>query len=477
MLTIEQDTEMEHIEPIASSSNASSSPAPREEVQSANDIPLVEREQNVRIADDQSSPAAKTLSFAPGRTIDVPSANNNASDSSQDMPPSSTATSADETVKDALPTMDPEEVDEALSEASNAFRTELSKDYLVPSFVSLPPDSTYEGRYFRYNLDCLMSELITILEERGNTEDVRKGQQGLFKGTQSSETHAKLKDQIKRFGAILKKFNDDKLISKIFVALFNEAPRCAWWVCSSPDWIGRIESSSLSTRHILDMSRVGSQNWTPPFLPIAAAYRIALDALTEAEDSNNYDIPASATSTHRIAKYLYLTILEAIRLAAGPKPGPSHEASIRQCEKKLKVIYTCLDESVGEGDDFLEVILSQMGNIGPDGQKLSVASIKRSLGGAFGTSHLGKIIGLIPTIMANANSPEAAKKALLESPLVKKMGALGEVDIDKFLGVFQSLGIMGHTTPTPSVSTATSSQSPMGDSATSAPRVRKSMAK
>ena len=430
--------------------------------QVANDDLSTQREERINSEPLEQSPSATVCVASTPQTVSVASSE-----------------SQSEKVKQAIsdiPSTNQEDVDVALAEASTAFRTELSKDYLIPTFVSIPPDASYEGRYFRYNLDCLMSELDTILEDRGEAEDVRKGHQGLFKNTQRRESYDMLRSQITRFGTILKKYNDDKLISKIFVALFDKAPRPAWWLCSSPDWIGVIDANTLSTRHILDMSRVGAQKWLPPFLPIASVYNIARDALAEAEDGNNYDIPTSATSTYRIAKYLYLTVLEAIRLSAGDNPGPAHQASIRQCEKKLRVIYTCLDESVGEGDDFLEMILSQMGNIGPDGQKLSVASIKRSLGGAFGTSHIGKIIGLIPTIMANANSPEAAKKALLESPLVKKMGTLGDVDIDKFLGVFQSMGIMGHASPTPTTEAASSS-APSASAGHTAPKVRKSMAK
>lgn len=351
---------------------------------------------------------------------------------------------------------------DTIEDVKAVFQEAIIENLDIPSFRTDVGNNTH----FRFNLDNCLS----ILKDTHSSYLSYQLQEASRKGGVTAERVKKqgsdiLSSMMERTIKACQRFKDEQLGTIFSQYALVQSPRSAWWSCSSGDWIGEIPVDCFS---FLPLVQNPDPKWKAPYIPVAAVYAEALILRQVAENDNDHLMPETATYAAKIAKHLYLTMLEGMRLCGGA--GEGTKARIKQCEKKLRIVVQTLDESVGEGEDFLEVLLGNIGPVGPDGQKIDMKTLKKALGVTLQTDQLHQLFSIIPSMMQNSNDPEAAREALMKQPLVKEMMKNGGADADKFMSLFQGLGIVN---PLSSAAPLTPGASPQTGSGGPIPSVSK----
>jgi hypothetical protein len=320
-----------------------------------------------------------------------------------------------------------------LEEVKNKFQEEIIASIDIPSFRT----SDAADSHFRYNLDNLLSELVDTHNQYKFSKAKNQGHSLDMEDYNRNKNNDHIQNALDRFITFCKRLKDDKVTPLFYKFCLETSPRIAWWTSSSTDWIAQLPSSSVS------FVVAGQNKNVAPYLPIGFIFSEAIQLREESESNADHLAPDEAIMHSKIAKHFYLTMLEAIRYQRQGTMDAGDKARERQCERKLKVIYTQLEEAVEEGEDFLDVLLSSIpGLSGPDGQAINVKTVRKALGSAMSTGALFDLMKVLPEVMSKSTDEASARENLLKNPTVKELMGEGATEdkIEDLMRFFKSMG-------------------------------------
>jgi hypothetical protein len=306
---------------------------------------------------------------------------------------------------------------EATAEISQVFKDKLLEGYDLPTCNTIDP-ALYVERPIRYQLDNLLSALDKV---HTRYVEVMRPSRIPLDLTRSNDLISK---KLRSFLVVTTKATDETMASIFYKYCMESSPRVAWWAASSVDWIGSLAMDSIS----FSAWATSNGNKTIPALPIGVIYSEAIELRMRAESDPDVLEPEDSTLPSKIAKYLYGVMKESINVHHRDELTPGDEARIKQCNRKLNVLNAALELAVGEDEDFLDVLLSMLSTEaikGPDGEKISVKSIRKALGGVVNSSMFHDIIKAIPTAMDSSHDIDTAKRTLLSQPAIQRLMGKG----------------------------------------------------
>lgn len=333
--------------------------------------------------------------------------------------------------------------DSVIAEAAQIFQDQITSELDIPSFRTTEELTT---SHFRFNFDNLLSAMHRAHAEyfdntyqranRGKTVTTEKYEADKAGGSIITET-------LDRCIKFARKLDDEKLTKLMYdMCMSVDCPKVAWWSSGTNDWIATIRPSQLTLASLFKKQQGVKP---PPYLPIGSIYSEAVKMRMRCEEEDNAVEPEESIMSLKLAKHLYLCFLEAIRFQKKDKFTQGDVARVKQCERRLKIIYVTLQEAVGEEDDFLDVLISSIPGLkGPDGQELNARSVRKALGSVMKTNTIHELMTLIPKVLSSATDETSARSELMKQPLIKElMGtSKGQQNMDQIMSFFGNIGAL-----------------------------------